>query len=542
MSSFDIDVAAYELEDLFDIKELEQLQDEVANVLQVASVITKPDGTPITHNSNFTPFCSQIVRKSPIGRKYCEYSDAIMGKPNKEGPTIAICQSGGLMDAGVSIMVGDRHLANWIIGQVLDPNVRHDDELIRKKAEELHIDAKQFVEEFHKVPKMSEEEFRKAARMVYILANKLSAQAIEGIRTRELLKRYEQVNEALSVEKERLLNASIRDSLTGLHNRRYFEHKMTELEQPEYLPLSIISIDANNLKITNDILGHMFGDELLCKVGEILVKEARKQDVVCRCGGDEFNVILPNASAKEADNYIERVLSECARHKIGFLPVSIAMGCDVRRNRRISMSSVLKNAEEKMYVHKRKIKAGFNIVWVAESQIRKRGYVSTTAYDRINVLVHKFAHRLGYDEVTTDRLQAEASLMYIGMVCIPEEIFFKETPLTVEERKIYQKYPLVGYQILKLRDEMQFAAPVIRQIQERFDGKGYPQGLSGDEIAPDARVLALIKAYMYLQGEQGQYIKRTKDEVIREFELGCGTQFDPVLCKEFIELLKEECV
>lgn len=540
MDSFDTNVSSYELEDLFDIKELEQLQDEVANVLQVASVITKPDGTPITHESNFTTFCSKLVRKSPNGKACCEKSDAVMGKPNKEGPTIAICQSAGLMDAGVSIMVGEHHLANWIIGQVIDPQMELNDGKLRARARKLHIDEEQFIKEFHKVPRMSESEFRKAAQMLFILANKISAQALETVRSRELLKKYEQVNKELSIEKERLLAASIRDSLTGLYNRRYFEEKMVELDKREYLPLSIISVDANNLKITNDILGHMYGDKLLCKVGEIMSAYAREGDVICRCGGDEFNAILPNTTREEADAYIAKVLEECANNRIDFLPVSIAMGCDVRMNRRIGMTSVLKNAEEKMYNHKRKIKSKFNVVWVAESQIKKRGYVCDAMYGRLFGLLDKFAKRLGYDENTADRLHAEASLMYVGMVCIPEEIFFKETPLTETERKIYQRYPLVGYQILKLHDETQFAAPIIRQIQERYDGKGYPQGLSGDEINQDAKVLSLIKTYMFLSGEQVHYFNHSKEEIIQEFETGCGTQFDPDMCRVFIELLKEE--
>lgn len=356
----------------------------------------------------------------------------------------------------------------------------------------------------------------------------------------QILHIFEGKMRELSVENALLHNASVKDSLTGLFNRRYYEEQLVELDKEEYLPLSVISVDVNNLKITNDILGHTFGDELLQKVGEILKSCADSNAIICRCGGDEFNIFLPNTSREEAQEYIKSVLEACSNYRIGFLPISVAMGCDVRKNRRIGIVSVFKNAEEMMYRHKRKIKVNFNVVWVAESQVKSRGYVNDAIYQKINEILEQLGKRLQLSEADIDRLQAEASLMYIGMVCIPPEIYYKTTLLSDAERKIYQKYPLVGYQILKLRDETQFAAPIIRQLQERFDGKGYPQGLSGEEIELDARLLSIVRTYMFLCRVREDGSVRPKDEIIREFETGCGTQFDPKICRRFIEMLKEE--
>jgi diguanylate cyclase (GGDEF)-like protein len=530
----------YKIEDLFDLDELQALQEQVASVLHVASVITRPDGTPLTKKSNFTPFCSELVRKSEKGRENCEYSDCLMGKPNKDGPTIAVCRSGGLMDAGVSIMMGEHHLANWIIGQVLDPCTQYDEENYREKARQLGIEPDRFIEEIRKVPKMSMEQFERSAWMVYILANKMSALAAQIAQSKDLLEQYEHLNKELIAEREELLYVSSHDVLTGLCNRRYFDEMLETLDDEKYLPLTIISADANNLKLTNDILGHLCGDDLLRTVGRIMQNCAEERYIVCRCGGDEFNAILPNTDIEEARVYINQVLEECGRNKIGFLPVSIAIGCDVRKNCRMSMNTVFKNAEERMYRHKRKIKAQFNIVWFAETQVKARGYVSDEMYERVYETIRQFSGRLGYDDGHTDQLKAEAALMYLGTICIPEEIFFKKEPLTAEERTIVDKYPLVGYQILKLRDDMQFAAPVIRQIQERYDGKGYPQGLSGDEIHKDARVLSIVKAYISMSSDHTYRRAMQKEEIIRELETNSGTQFDPQMTKVFIELLKQD--
>lgn len=120
-------------EDFFDVAEIQKLQDKVADALQIGTIITYPDGTPITAPSNFCDFCYKVIRKSELGLKNCMKSDAAFGKPNKGGPIISQCLSGGLLDGGVSIMVGDKHIANWLFGQVRDETIQFNEEISRKK-------------------------------------------------------------------------------------------------------------------------------------------------------------------------------------------------------------------------------------------------------------------------------------------------------------------------------------------------------------------------------------------------------------------------
>jgi len=102
-----------EFSDLFDIGEIQQLQDQFSAATGVASIITHPDGTPITQPSNFCRLCSDIIRKTQIGNLNCYQSDAAIGKYHPDGPIIQPCMSGGLWDAGAGISVGGRHIANW---------------------------------------------------------------------------------------------------------------------------------------------------------------------------------------------------------------------------------------------------------------------------------------------------------------------------------------------------------------------------------------------------------------------------------------------
>ncbi|MFA5820086.1 MAG: PocR ligand-binding domain-containing protein [Bacteroidales bacterium] len=98
--------------DIFDLKEIQRIQDFFADATGVASIIIRPDGTPITNPSNFCRLCNEIIRKTDIGLTNCIKSDAEIGRPNPSGPVIQPCLSGCLWDAGVSIIVGGKH---WLI-------------------------------------------------------------------------------------------------------------------------------------------------------------------------------------------------------------------------------------------------------------------------------------------------------------------------------------------------------------------------------------------------------------------------------------------
>ena len=129
--------SSYEVrfEDMFDLADIQRLQDEFSDATGVASVVTRPDGTPLTRPANFTRFCSKVVRGAEKGCANCFRSDALIGRYNPKGPTIQRCLSGGLWDAGAGISVGGKHVANWLIGQVRDES--QNEEAIRAYAREI---------------------------------------------------------------------------------------------------------------------------------------------------------------------------------------------------------------------------------------------------------------------------------------------------------------------------------------------------------------------------------------------------------------------
>ena len=167
------------LEELFNLEDIQRLQNEFAKATGVASIITRPDGTPITTPSSFCRLCSDIIRKSEKGLANCFKSDAALGRFNPDGPIVQTCMSGGLWDAGASISVGGRHIANWLIGQVRD--CTQTEESMREYARTIDVDEDVVAEAFREVPTMSREQFENVAQALFTIAQQLSTTAYQNV-------------------------------------------------------------------------------------------------------------------------------------------------------------------------------------------------------------------------------------------------------------------------------------------------------------------------------------------------------------------------
>jgi PAS domain S-box-containing protein len=183
------------INDLFNLADIQKLQDEFARAAGVASIITHPDGKPITEPSNFRRLCSDIIRKTEIGCANCFKSDAVLGKPNIEGPTIQPCLSGGLWDAGAAISVGGRHIANWLVGQVRDKE--QTEENMRNYARIIGADEEAVVEAFKEVPAMDHRQFENVAGALHTLANQLSTLAYQNVQQARFITQRKDAEKAL---------------------------------------------------------------------------------------------------------------------------------------------------------------------------------------------------------------------------------------------------------------------------------------------------------------------------------------------------------
>lgn len=187
--------------DLFVLEDIQHLQDLFADAHCVASVIKTPEGELITKPSNFTRLCSTIIRQTEKGRSDCIKSDATIGRMNSSGPIVSPCLSCGLWDAGASITVGGKHVANWLIGQVRTEEI--DESYMQRYAAEIGANQADFLDALHEVPVMSYEKFNNVAKLLYVFANELSEKAYNNFQFKMQIAENEKATKLLQESEER---------------------------------------------------------------------------------------------------------------------------------------------------------------------------------------------------------------------------------------------------------------------------------------------------------------------------------------------------
>jgi two-component system sensor histidine kinase/response regulator len=188
--------------DLFDVEEIQQIQDAFAESTGVASIITDVDGHPITRPSNFCRLCEKIIRCTEKGLENCMHSDAVLGRPNPHGPIFQPCLSGGLWDAGASVCVGDQHIANWLIGQVLTEDANFDDML--KYGKEIGADDEEFREALKEVTRMPLDQFKRVADSLFLFARQLSKLALRNVEQAQEVAARQRAQEELARHRDHL--------------------------------------------------------------------------------------------------------------------------------------------------------------------------------------------------------------------------------------------------------------------------------------------------------------------------------------------------
>lgn len=195
------DSSAIDFGELFNVPELQLLQDQFSDAFGVASIITRPDGTPVTQPSNFSRLCGHIIRCTSKGKLNCMHSDALIGRHHPEGPVVQPCLSGGLWDAGASITLGGRHVASWLIGQVRS-EVQEEGKM-EAYAREIGADEADFMQAFREIPSMAQEQFQKIAKVLFTMAGQLSAMAYQNAQQARMISERMKAEKALNESEER---------------------------------------------------------------------------------------------------------------------------------------------------------------------------------------------------------------------------------------------------------------------------------------------------------------------------------------------------
>jgi len=335
--------------------------------------------------------------------------------------------------------------------------------------------------------------------------------------------------------------ASNHDYLTTLYNRFYFEEQLKRLDTPRQLPLTLILGDLNGLKLLNDTFSHLEGDRLLIEIAKILKKATRSEDIVARWGGDEFVILLPKTSYNDAQKVYHRIKDLCKKSMYKPITPSISLGCATKTESIENPYDILKIAEERMY-HEKLIEGKTmrsDLINALEKSLMEKtsGYREHTQ-KKIEI-AKKFASQLKLNNEDTLALLSLARLHDIGKISINEALLQTPKDLTSEDWKVIKMHPEIGKRLVQAIPELQNIVESLYYHHEHFDGTGYPEQLKGEEIPLLSRIITIVDAFeIMIDGRN--YLKAVSiSKALAEIKKKAGSQFDPTLVSQFIEMYKE---
>ncbi len=341
---------------------------------------------------------------------------------------------------------------------------------------------------------------------------------------------------------EKLRYLSFHDGLTGLYNRRFLEQELARLDVPEQLPLSLIMVDINGLKVVNDTYGHTLGDEMLEEAAGVLAGACREDDILGRWGGDEFLLLLPRTGAREAELVCRRIESRCRGLKVGDMPLSMGLGAATRTDCLQPLAQVLQEAEDAMYRRKTTERQSHrrSVLDALLSALAVRSLETEQHVRNMQRIAALVGRRAGLPASELERLSLLVSLHDIGKVGLPEEALTRAGPLTREEWELVKKHPEVGHRIASNTPDVAHVADDILSHHERWDGGGYPRGLAREQIPFLARIVAIADAYEVMTNGRPYKQPMSSEQVRQEFVDCAGSQFDPSLVQLLLQLLDRE--
>lgn len=338
---------------------------------------------------------------------------------------------------------------------------------------------------------------------------------------------------------------SYHDSLTSLYNRAYVDKVMEGLISPAQLPLSMIIADMNGLKLTNDVFGHQKGDELLKKAALILKSRCRETDIIARWGGDEFLILAPRTTRESCEELIRHIHEACEEEETESVKISFAIGFSTMEQPTQTTDELFLEAEAKMYkeklleattVRKRLIDSMLDTLRSSASE--DKGHT-----DRVEAMAVRFAKIIGIHEQSMDmrNVRMLSALHDVGNIGVPKEILQKSGELTGKEWEKVKNHSEIGYRVAHSLGENVLAEAIL-YMHERWDGAGYPCGLSGEQIPLLVRLLSIVDVFDVIIHDRVYREGMNKQEAVEELRKQSGKQFDPnlvdIFCRDIDRIIE----
>jgi len=365
---------------------------------------------------------------------------------------------------------------------------------------------------------------------------------------------------------------SLTDALTSVGSRKLLENKLeTEYARAKRYkrPFSVAIIDLDNFKTINDTLGHANGDIALKKLAECMKNQKRTPDILARYGGDEFVILLPETKAQDAFTLLERLRARVHDIKLD-KSLSMTVSCGIAQSlpdTDDSSSEVMRRADLALYEAK---SAGRDCTKVWNKNMAKRLDTNDIEIEKIKNLQRRIAgmseqaekmfmqsiwalvQALEAKDVFAEKhsenvmryavgiarmmeigprqievIRRAAMIHDIGKIGVPDAVLAKPDRLTPDERTLVEQHPVIAARILSKMSFLEREMAMVRHHHEKWNGRGYPDGLSRSSIPLGARILAVADTFDALTANRAYHDSRSVSKAMNILIDSAGYDLDP---------------
>jgi len=376
---------------------------------------------------------------------------------------------------------------------------------------------------------------------------------------------------------------SLTDALTAVGSRKLLEDKLqVECARAKRYKhqFSVAIIDLDNFKTINDILGHAMGDDALRKLAKCMNSQKRTTDVLTRYGGDEFVIIMPETKAKDAVTLLERIREKTQNIKVvEDLPMTISCGIAQSLSEPTDSSrEIMRRADLALYEAK---SAGRNCVKIWDETMSKSLTDNDIETEKIKKLQRRIAglseqaekvfiqsiwglvqaleakdsytkkhsenvmhyavgiaRTMKINPKQIDVIRRAAMIHDIGKIGIPDAILSKPGKLTPRERSVIEQHPLIAVRILDKMTFLEQEIAIVRHHHEKWNGQGYPDGISNTVIPLGARIMAVADTFDALTSNRPYHKPRSLAEAIEILVDSSGYDYDPRVVKGMVSWIQ----
>lgn len=369
---------------------------------------------------------------------------------------------------------------------------------------------------------------------------------------------------------ERARQEARTDEMTGLLNRKYFYEVLNEeLEKNREASLALAIINVDDFKLYNQLYGVKEGDLCLQRIADIIRSSVGESGYTARYGGKEFAVLLPGYDLFSARNMVESIAKQIyvmnnRRTDMKLKAVTVSAGISAAPYAARNVKELMENVDLAVYHVKHNGKNGIQVfdmmfrnnsegnntrnhthiyqeyestIYALTAAIDAKDHYTFSHSNNVAYYATSLATTLGMNEDMIEIIRQAALLHDVGKIGIPEYILNKEGKLTGEEYEIIKGHVEASIDIIRHLPSLDYVIPAVIGHHERYDGKGYPRRIAGEDIPLTARILCVADSFDAMTSKRC-YKKAFPIEVAREKLLqDAGRQFDPDLVYKFVECL-----